>query len=347
MRPRISGILILASKPIPKVAGRFWDGKSSKAASAELSSVGDCFLVEAGSDSRSYQQAKARVAPKLGRLARSIDFEDGSRFESDDSAGFEVLVGGRNFIAWLEASWRAALTGAALLVAFLAISYFVGLPLFSRGLANHVPQLWKKELAQQTKRLLETRYFTASELNREEMERAHSVISKVKAAEPGIEIFLKKSELLGSNALALPDGTIFLTDELFYLARTDEELIGVLLHEAAHVRYNHSMAELISSSAIALVLFSVAGADWTSLPLALLGSSYSRDFEEEADLHAAKSLRAMKLSATALANILERMEAEHEEGKYAKYLALLSSHPATRARAEKLRAFDQAGREKK
>ncbi|HWD60832.1 MAG TPA: M48 family metalloprotease, partial [Stellaceae bacterium] len=76
----------------------------------------------------------------------------------------------------------------------------------------------------------------------------------------------------------------------------------------------------------------------TLLPGVLLQASYSRAFEQEADDDAARLLRRMGADPSRLADLLEAME-----GKMCAHDSCgpswLGSHPATAARAARLRQF--------
>ena len=317
--------------------GRYYDGKSAAAVAARLARDGAFLLLTTEHGSESIPVARARVGGKLGRLARTVDLPHGGRFESDDHAGMDALFPGRHFVARLEASWRTAVLATGIFAAVLALCYFVVLPLSAERLSRYVPLAWKKKISRETVSLLDKAYLNTSALKGEARARAERVFIDAKQEEPGVNILLRKSDAFGPNAFALPDGTIFVTDALAELAESDEELLGVLFHEAAHVRLNHTTANMIANSVLGLIVFTVVGGDGTSLPLLLLGSSYSRSYEEEADAYAAKKLRARGQDPKVLGQILSRMDKEKE--KYAKYFSFLSSHPATAARVKKLSTF--------
>lgn len=324
----------MASK---QVSGRWWDGASSASRPATLTVTNDRCELRCGEEARSFARAELKIQPRLGRLDRAVDFPGGGRFETSEHADLEALLGtGRGLTFRLEASWHMAAVAAAGLVGVLLVTYFVILPLASAQLATLVPEAWLTKLSAQTSRLLEAQYLDPTQLSRGELERGHRVFARAAALHPRLKLKfeMRASGALGANAFALPDGTIYVTDELFRLARADEELLAVLLHEIAHVEERHSVSLLVENSVLALAVFTVAGPDFTSLPLLLLGNSYSRGHEEAADAYAAKHLQKLGLSPELLATMLGRME--EEWAKQPKALALLSSHPATAERIRRL-----------
>ena len=59
-------------------------------------------------------------------------------------------------------------------------------------------------------------------------------------------LVFRKSDAIGANAMALPSGTIVVTDGLVTLAEDDREILGVLAHEAGHVRPSSWPAQRIA-----------------------------------------------------------------------------------------------------
>lgn len=99
-----------------------------------------------------------------------------------------------------------------------------------------------------------------------------------------------------ANALALPGGTLIVTDALVrLLADRPEVLVGVLGHELGHVQQRHGMRALAQAGLLAAVSSLVIGDVSTVLaavPVLLGQAAYSRQFEFEADAQAAALLRA-------------------------------------------------------
>jgi Zn-dependent protease with chaperone function len=80
-------------------------------------------------------------------------------------------------------------------------------------------------------------------------------------------------------------------------------------------------------------------------PTLLLETNYSRNFERRADLYAAKLLQTNQISPVRLADILEKLESSHGDGKEkneptSPFLTLFSTHPDTQERIQYLRNFN-------
>jgi Zn-dependent protease with chaperone function len=224
-------------------------------------------------------------------------------------------------------------------------AYWFGLPLAARGLADRMPASALEGLSDQTLQILDGQVFVPSELpvaRQQALTARFATIRWPTTASIPMRVLYRKSDQLGANALALPSGTIVVTDGLVALAKSDDEILAVLAHEAGHVQERHGLRGIIQSSAVSLIATWLVG-DVGSLiaiaPTALLQAKYSRDLERDADGYAATTLRGNGLSLGLLADMLERMEAAHggSAGRLAGAISYISTHPATEDRIASLR----------
>jgi len=118
---------------------------------------------------------------------------------------------------------------------------------------------------------------------------------------------------IGANAFALPDGTVVFTDEIVHLAHNDDELLAVFAHEIGHVKYRHGLRATIQGSVLSFAVGMLVGdvsaaADMlAALPLLLTTSSYSRDFEREADANSLVFLDAHNIPRHSFIDLMERL----------------------------------------
>ena len=141
---------------------------------------------------------------------------------------------------------------------------------------------------------------------------------------------------MGANAFALPDGSIIFTDELIRLLKTNEEIFAVFAHELGHVVKHHSLRQLLQSTSVALISYLIIGESTdgmleaiNALPALLMNSSYSREFESEADDYAIRLMLELNIPTYYLGNALEHLSRYHSSDGGIKYL---SSHPPTEER---------------
>ncbi len=145
------------------------------------------------------------------------------------------------------------------------------------------------------------------------------------------------------NAFAVPGGHVVVFTGLLRAANTPEEAAGVLAHEIQHVVLRHSLNGLVRSlgwSATIKILFGSSG------PLSGVGElasqlgslRFGREQETAADVEGLKALQRAKIDPQGMVVFFEKL-ARKESG-----IALLSTHPMSVDRAERLRAeIAQAG----
>lgn len=138
------------------------------------------------------------------------------------------------------------------------------------------------------------------------------------------------------NAFAIPGGIVVVHSGLIAAARTPEELAGVLAHEVQHVEQRHSLKAMAQSLGTMAVLGLVFGdlSGIAQIAAGLSQLSYSRDAEREADRLGLESLRRARIDPQGMIGMFSTL-AKANEGLTPP--AMLSSHPATQERLERLR----------
>ena len=233
------------------------------------------------------------------------------------------------------------LLGLALLVA----GYLYGIPMVASAIADRLPGSVRETLSRETMRSLDQGVFRASTLPRERQQALEAAFGQLKlpaGSKGSYRLEFRMSDAIGANAMALPSGTIVVTDGLVTLARDDREILGVLAHEAGHVEGNHGLRGIVQNSLVGLVLAWIAGDVSAVAPAAaaaLVEANYSRDLEREADGFAIDVLAANGIPRRHFADILRRMEfAGGGASNTMSALQYLSTHPATSERIAQLEA---------
>ncbi|MEW6156825.1 MAG: M48 family metallopeptidase [Verrucomicrobiota bacterium] len=141
------------------------------------------------------------------------------------------------------------------------------------------------------------------------------------------------------NAFALPGGHIIVTTGLLALLEKPEELAGVLAHEIAHVTLRHGFRKIISSAGPYYLARLLVGNENGVLVLIangsqmLIRSSYSRDYEREADNKAWEYLLAAKIDPRGYIEGLRRLQSDRQLAGMAQFEAsVFSTHPPTEER---------------
>lgn len=149
------------------------------------------------------------------------------------------------------------------------------------------------------------------------------------------------------NAFALPGGRIVLFRGLIDFAERPEEVAAVLSHEMAHVIAQHGVARIMEQFGLTILLDFVTGGGGviTGGAAVVLGLSYSRHDEREADSMAIELLNQAGIQSDGLASFFERFAQKHGgEDAFGEIGNLLSTHPADSERIEAGRAAARDGR---
>jgi beta-barrel assembly-enhancing protease len=145
-------------------------------------------------------------------------------------------------------------------------------------------------------------------------------------------VILRSKEI---NAFTLPGGNIYVFSGLIDFAKSPEELAAVLSHEIGHAEKRHVVSKLIKELSLSVLLTMMSGQDPGAVGQILkqiLGSSFDRDQEAEADQFALELLEKSKISPKALAKFFERLNTKDLD--YDESLELIMSHPHNNKRIE-------------
>jgi Zn-dependent protease with chaperone function len=308
---------------------------------------GDALHIEGDGiiDAVAWPLAEISVSPRLGSTPRILRRDGFGQIECADSALLESWLPTRRetrveaCVDWLERQRIAILAAAAVTV--LATVAFVkfGVPWVAQRVAENMPAAVERHVSGQVVALLERFHLDPSKLPASRQSALQERFADLIRGEPRADqmrLRFVHAPSIGPNAFALPDGRIYMTDELVELAKDDEEILAVLAHEAGHHVHRHGMRQAIESSSVfiatGLLFGDVSGSSIAvALPATLLSNGFSRGHEREADHYAFELLLERGLSPAAFARIMERLSEHHGESKAADegVAGYLSTHPAT------------------
>lgn len=285
------------------------------------------------------------------RVAHIDDAEGGGELHALDAAAWDrfAQAAGRrdSWVVRSQQSWRRTLLALALLAVVVVAGWRWGVPMAAEGAVALLPASVEADLGRSAFAEIEQRWFKPSALPAARQQALREAFERMRErAEPGaasapyrIEF---RSSRIGANALALPGGTIVMTDELVTLVEGDDDaVLGVLAHEYGHVKRRHGLRQLVQAGLLGAAA-GLAFGDYSSvlagLP-ALLGTlGYSRDFEREADGDAIAFLRADGRDPEAMVRFFEALARQRERGGAADALGIaFSSHPADAERIARFR----------
>jgi Zn-dependent protease with chaperone function len=342
----------------------FFDGHSARMHRVDLQ-AGDGALTVRGDDfARVYRSNEGELGEPFADAPALLYLPDGARCEvacpRARAALAEALGYRKPRVARWQEHWGGALAALALLALLLAWTALAGLPALADRIAQALPATVDASLGANALKGLEKQgIVTPTRLSRQRVDEVRKVLATVLPARPRLPVRLKvyASDALGANALALPDGTIIVTDAMVRLilgrhgdfdAARSAQLAGILAHELGHLQRRHGMRAIARGSlatALSAALFGDFSAVAAGAPALLLNMHYSRDMESEADRDAVALLRGHQLSPAPLADLFEALDRTPEAalrrqlpGWLAAGSDYMASHPSNAERAALLRA---------
>lgn len=327
----------------------YYDGQSARAHDVTLSIDDDRLVVTSAEGVvRSDTLGAVQIMEAIGNTPRVLRFVGGASCEVMDGFGFAALLAshgmGDTRVAVWDRSWRIVSVALALMVVLAVVGYRYGLPMMAKTAANRLPASALDTLSEKIKSVLDRTVFSPTRVPAARRARIVSEFADLRlpvGTNAALRIEFRHSDQLGANAMALPSGTIFVTDELVDLTPDDRVVIAVLAHEAGHVYKRHGLRQIIQSTATGAFVTWYIGdisALGAAAPAALLEAKYSRDLEREADAYAAETLRLNGMPVSLLVYALAALESAKDGGSGGS-LAYLSSHPATAERIAWLKAY--------
>ena len=177
----------------------------------------------------------------------------------------------------------------------------------------------------------ETAAFCTASRGREVLE---ALSRRLAPAESPYRFHVRVVNLEMLNAFALPGGQIVIAEGLLRFAESPDEVAGVLAHEMGYVIHRHATAAVIEALGLAF-LFGVMLGDLGTGAIGwagetLVGLSFRREAETEADESAIELLGRAGLSSRGLADFFNRVE--QEAGDMPAFLHPLSTHPRNESR---------------
>ena len=266
------------------------------------------------------------ISPRLGNTRRYVEFPNGAHFETVDNDSIDRLIalksGDRthnlvlNLVYKMESSKSWVMTTLLIVVLFGWGFIQYGIPFFSNEIALMVSDKQARMLGDGALDSLDDHIMQASELSESRQQELQNELSVLLSTLKlnNIRIVFRKSDIIGANALALPDGTLIFTDGLIELADDNNEIISVMLHEIGHVQYRHSLRRIIQDLSLAVFVAVISGdisagsSIITGLPALLVESGYSRDMETEADTFALDHMLQHDINPAYFSTLMQKLQ---------------------------------------
>lgn len=221
----------------------------------------------------------------------------------------------------------------------LVLTLWLGFDTLVRVAVNRIPVEWEQAIGESARR-----EFLAGQTVVKEGPAVAAVQEVTKRLTDQIlqnpyrfEVTVVRSDVV--NAFALPGGYVVVFTGLLKKAESPEEVAGVLGHELNHVLLRHGLERIVKTLGLVAVVSILVGDQSGLIGLAkqlgieLVTLKFGRDQETQADLSGLRLLHRAKISPDGMIRFFERLS---ESDKL--QVEMLSTHPMSGARAERLKA---------
>ena len=324
-----------------------YDGKSSKEHKVTIEFTSNRRVV-ISSHNIDVSLDDVEIESRLGNTPRVIEFANGIRCKSKENNKIDQILKefglSKSKAYKIESSLALTLGSVFVTIAFVWFLLTTGATYASNVLASILPESTLSEVSVLTMEQLEDGYLRPSKLSDRQKRIIQEDFDKLVEGEKGYSLHFRSSPQMGANAFALPSGDIVLTDELVALSqdRKYRDILGVLAHEKGHVVKRHSLRIAIKTGISGAVVGYITGdisVIASTLPAVLINSSYSREFEHEADVHAVQELKRMHISTKYIAKLFEELEKKQEKEDNTSMMGMFASHPLTSQRIDYFKSY--------
>ena len=199
-------------------------------------------------------------------------------------------------------------------IIILIVSYVYLLPMLSDAIISQLPKSYDKQIGEIAFQNLYYKEYENFEKSKQLNEFYH--ILKKEDYSRDIEFIVLDQEIF--NAYALPNGKVFIYQEMLDSISNPSELIALMGHEVAHVNNRHSM-RMIGKNISSYLIISLVLSDANGF-IALMAENasgiynlkYSREFEQESDEEAAKLLKLNRADMNASTNLFKKLKSKTE-----------------------------------
>lgn len=324
----------------------YFDGQSARAQPVYVRVDGQTLWVE-GDGVRREVPLRNVVWPERTRHGqRTAHFADGGSVQGHDAMAWDSWYRAsalrEPLVVRLQQSWRGVVASVVVLVAVLWALQQWGLPIAAAGVTQVLPPSVDAALGEAALEAVDEQLMAPSTLPLAEQARIRAAFTQAVGSLPAGTAppwqLVFRASRIGPNALALPDGTIIMTDEMVKLVDGNTNVLtAVLAHELGHLQHRHSVRMLVQVTLLGTVTSVLLGDFSTVLAggAALVGQAhYSRTAEREADAAAVRVLRAAHISPAAMVTLFDKM-AERRAAQKAKADAAAKADGADTPSAQK------------
>ena len=330
------------------LSATYFDGKTALAHTVGLQIVDGVLHIRGNDVAASAALRDVQWPERTRHGKRMAQLKAGGLVQCDDGDAWDAWCRasglGESSVVVLQQSWRWVAAAVVAFVALLVGFQQWGLPVAARAIVAMTPYSVDASLGASSLKAIDDTFMAPSALPPEQQASIRQAFTQALSAQaperiPEWNLVFRKSKI-GPNALALPGGTIMLTDELVQLVDGDTRVLtAVLAHELGHVQQRHGLRMVVQASALGAVAGVVLG-DFSTLLAALpalMGQAhYSRTAEREADAHAMDVLTAANIPPAVMVTLFDKLQAQRQQDREKDRDKDPTKDPEVQARAKRV-----------
>lgn len=350
----------------------WFDGRSARRHPVHLDLRGGEVTVIGAGVLNTYPRDAVTMAEPYADAPCVLDFADGSRCEVSDADARRHLADKLGYrpsaVERGQRKWPVAIGALLVLIAAVGAAVEWIIPDAAERMVAAMPVSLDAQVGGAAVQALDGKRLMPTRLSGQRIADVNGLYEAIRPVQTRmpLKLLIRSVPGIGPNALALPDGTIVLTDMMVGrivrpapgkrsvsapFAMNDyqrAQLAGVLLHEIGHVEGRHGMRALARSSltaGLSAALFGDFSAVAAGAPALLLQMRYSRRMETDADVYAQGALGRLGMPSAPLADLFDGLLADGKPSALPAWLRqgleYAASHPSIRERSVRLRTAPQ------
>ena len=341
------------------INGTLYRSGSSHACAAQLVVTEQHLnIISNGTEHCSYNLTEVQLSDAIPGIATEIRLPNGDMFIPADK-NWRLNKQNGSLLSQLESNWLTVVSSIILAPALVYWLIMVAMPALASKSVEWLPESIPAYMGEQSFTIIDEAFLSPSSLDDNTNNSVNSLFDKALKTlhlnNEDYQLLIKESDYFGANALALPNGTVIVTDGLITqlmefekkqsTASFDSMLMAIILHEIGHVEAKHSL-RLVAQSLSNAIVFALLLGDLETVGELMVGASsaviqanFSRDMETEADNFALSHLGKLGYESTAFADAMESFNEEKVDTTESIF-KYLSSHPAIVERIEKAKNFN-------
>jgi len=205
--------------------------------------------------------------------------------------------------------WTGIVSAMVGVVVISLVFFFYGAPLLADTFARNVPYEYETYIGENFQKTY-LQYLTVDTTKSDQIQRFYNHLGY--KSDYDISVVVVESEMI--NAFALPGGFIVVYSGILDNIDDENELAGLLAHEASHINGRHSLRIISKDLAMYVLLASLTG-DMGGFSSVLIENSnmisslsFSRKFEKDADLDGLDLMLESGLDPTGMVELFKKFE---------------------------------------